>query len=410
LFKYILSFSPLLILAFNRAISKISIGPIYFVDSWIFISVLLRPKEFFINIFKNYFAFAIVIIGIIYLIIEILNNQFTILNIRRFATALYFIIPIIITIYHNEITKAFNKYIFIIFILNFIAYFFDADNFHISLGAVVMGTILLHLFFQERKNVHNSYYLIYISMIFMYFYAVFGLNGDGIYKTPFLSLVLSIIAVIVYNIYKVIKGLKNINLNMLISIHIAILIFLVILFITPIGSFLFKEVFYAMYGLTEITAFNELAQSLGETQSRGRGSSADTSETRMYFWTGIVTYNFSDPWRLLFGNGHANSFFQQIFPSEEFLDAHLLEPHNSFMSVFYKYGSIGIFLMIGALWQTRKIMSGYVDNVKTELVIICTVTNIVYTSFEIAFESPHGAVVFWFIWLFPYLIADKKIQ
>ena len=134
----------------------------------------------------------------------------------------------------------------------------------------------------------------------------------------------------------------------------------------------------------------------GDVATRERGDSSGTAETRTMFWSGIVNHAFSDESVLFFGNGHYLSFFERIFPYSDFVDLELLEPHNSFLGFFYRYGLIGIALLVVHLYQVtdfrKELQSRDYGFYLASLVLAVN-----YAFFEVALESPHGALCFWIV-------------
>ena len=125
---------------------------------------------------------------------------------------------------------------------------------------------------------------------------------------------------------------------------------------------------------------------------------------------GILDHSKNEVIIFLFGNGHGSSFLDLIFPYYIFNDTHLVEPHNSFIGAFFRYGVIGLILLFLSMYISRKVAYEiYKIKPSIEKNIVFSIIAINYAMFEVALESPHGAFIFWFIWLLPYLLNENSL-
>jgi len=396
------TYMALMLLIFNRAGSKISIGPVYFLDILIFIALYKKPKEIF-RLSKIMFCG----LGMSWLVYEIMVGELDILNFRRFAVALYMIVGIIITIYGRKIADILSRNIYISFLAILIAYGLSVPNFQPSIASQMMSLLLIAILFCSKTlYVRRSLPgVLFVSAV--YLVVVFGLKGDGLYKTPLLGLFIALVAIVFFRYFSFLVGLKKIQSSFNLLVLLSLVIFVMSVTLIPSVQSVTAEAFYAISGLTGFNEFSNIASGLADQQTRGRGSSTATAETRVMFWSGIVAHSKTSFSYFMIGNGHYISFFDKIFINSGFIRSDLLEPHNSFLGIFYRYGIVGVVLFVAFMFQTRRYLAKlYVPN--KDILIGCTIISVNYAMFEVALESPHGAILFWFIWLFPYLVGSEK--
>jgi len=393
----------------NRAISKLSIGPVYFLELIIFISLYKKIKVIAKLSKELYFGSALFLFGVGWLVYELLTGQFETLNIRRFALALYMVVPMIIIVYGREITQMLMKNSYLLFAAILIANTVHLPNFQTSLSCQVLGLMLIAILFHpQTERIRNSLPGL-CFVVGVYLIIILGLNGDGLYKTPLLGLVLSLVAITVHRYFRFITGAEKIGHSFNIQTLTAIALAGIAIAAVPLAQSVLAEALYAMSGLTGVKEFSDFASSIASEQSRGRGSSSDTADTRTMFWMGVIEHSKTSLNYLLVGNGHYMSFFDKIFVDSSFIRSHLLEPHNSFLGIYYRYGLAGLSLFVAYLFQIRFFLAKiYIPN--KSMLIACTIIAIVYAMFEVALESPHGAIIFWIIWLFPYLAGTLRAE
>jgi hypothetical protein len=88
---------------------------------------------------------------------------------------------------------------------------------------------------------------------------------------------------------------------------------------------------------------------------RERGDAAGTAETRVVFWRPVVMDPGESITTLMLGNGHRESFVEKTKPYDDFVDTDVLQPHNSFIGLFYRYGFLGLGLFIAFLMRSRTV-------------------------------------------------------
>jgi hypothetical protein len=274
----------------------------------------------------------------------------------------------------------------------------------VSLLAVTSGFLIIYAYFYLSKEpFYNLYILVFLSVfIFFVFYPSLFLEG-GMYRTPFFGFVASIIIVFLYHLFRFIFLVDRVRL---LKINLTIFILVVsisTMFFSAPGQKILYELFMGLYGLSSFGWLKDAAELLGVVTDRGsRGSAGGTSETRMNFWISIMQNSVIDIKTFLIGNGHAESFFDKLFPFEQFKDQELLAPHNSIMSILYMYGFLGVFSFFIYLFQVVRYLSKQYE-VTSVYVIVVSFYAFFYISFEVALEAPHGAIIFWLMLLSFYI-------
>lgn len=393
----------IVLLVCNRLISKLSIGPLYFVDGLVLYGFFANRHQFVLWAFRFWFSILIFLFGTVWLVIDVILHDFDVLFLRRYAFSVYVFVPVFLMLYGTNIAFIFIRYVWVFCLVILCLYIFGVEGFSPSLGLQILALSLVLALVFFRKNI----FIVFVCG-FSFFFVGFGFMGQGLYKTPMLGLFMVIMYLAFMKFKYFIFDKRGLNIGNIIFAHAFVLVLILFFVFVPAGRQLVVEALYALSGLFDSNYLASIAGDLGDAQIRERGSSQGTAETRVIFWKGIFEFSLNDMSVLFFGNGHYLSFMDRIFPAIEFLDTELIEPHNSFLGCYYRYGAIGLMLLIFMMYQVRKAMRSYFGPACKEINVPCIVLAINYASFEVALESPHGAFIFWFIWMFPYLLNYKN--
>jgi hypothetical protein len=312
------------------------------------------------------------------------------------------LVPIILILADFRIKtneKRISYLIFFLFIISLLQAVFKT-GLNMSIVATFATYLFLYSFYSFKLTFKTIKYTL-INAFFIVFFVLYPsiFYQGGIYKTPIVALAMSVIFLLSYYIFTN----KSFLFSKFLIIFSSFLIVLFILILSTTGRQILYEVFYGVYGLLGLDFFKYLADFLSVDVDRGsRGSSLDSSQTRIFFWTAILNSSMSDFQTFLFGHGHSNSFMDALLPDFKFLDKSITSPHNSFMTVIYQYGFIGLFLFFSYM---RKIInfarrSSLIVQKDKKIIIASIIFSCTYAFFEVALESPHGAILFWFIILY----------
>lgn len=380
----------------NRLVAKIGFGPFYFLDMLLGVMLLAKSRSFLFYVSKFWSVVLFFVMGVLWLLVDFWNYGFDIIYLRRFAFALYIFVPIFFLIYGRAIYPLFFENGVLISLIILLLYVLMPDGFTPTVGAQVIGFILLYYVF-VRGVIDFKLAVVSVSWLFV----SSGALGQGLYKTPMLGMALALAFSFLYLFWKFFFYRYSFRMEYVRYFHV---LFLIVLLSSLLGVFntFIAEALYALSGLSGIEYFRDIAAVISDSQIRERGSSHDTAETRVFFWKGIFSYAWEDGIAFWVGHGYGLSFLDRVFPTIDFIDTHLVEPHNSFVGCFYRYGLLGLILLIYIISSLllRVSRSGnYLFAIST------IVLSIVYANFEVVLESPHGAFIFWFI-----LMSSKFVK
>lgn len=379
----------LIIFVFNRAAAKIGIAPLYFLDLLIFINLLPLSKIVIRNITVFKYALFVAAIALLWLLAEYINNQMGPNNIRRTAMAVYLFVPALIMTQGRLIYTFIEKYSHLIALAILIVV---ASRYFIDLSPTVSSQALAFLLL-SATYLRGRRWLLKCTLIASAFFLVASgvASGGPAFRTPVIGLLL---ALAVGTVSLVIKG----NTFRMRSKALVALIFAGILSITVLVSFSSSPaVDQFLVGASGLLGVKHKTNS--ELANRERGDSAGTAETRTVFWGAIIKNSLQDYNIMFRGNGHFQSFFERTRPYEGFVDEDLLEPHNSFMGIYYRYGFLGLIPLLIIL---RRTMAWSNTEDKSRAFAVATYfLALNYCFFEVVLEGPHGAIIFWLMWLAP---------
>lgn len=138
---------------------------------------------------------------------------------------------------------------------------------------------------------------------------------------------------------------------------------------------------------------------------------------RLYYWESLTKNSFSDG-TFVFGNGFGKSYLKEdqlMFLDEilfkdkkrninlaKDLRKYIRPPHNSFITIFFHLGIVGLVLLLLPL---RKLFS----KTKKELFIISSLLGLfIWASFNVILELPHSSVFTWLVFFCAIFIHSSK--
>ena len=376
----------------NRAFTKIlEYGGV--LESLLTLCVLIKPKTFISNIKNNTPNLIFTTYATIILVYEILFYQYDYLTIRRYAIGTYTIIPIIILSYKNEIKSFIRRYSKVIAAIFFIISFINFEDFQPTMGAqLAAGLFFVSLLY--TKNFFNA-------LLFLLIFIILSsgiIEMQSIYRTPIITFIIAYFTYISSNYFHK-KNYKFIS----ISFFTFVIIFIII------SSGIFKEhitsIIIGIGGLLDNNSLIDIGNKLGGNFYTTRGDAAGTANTRLIFWRSIFEYQFTHISSLIFGYGYQHNFLEVTLPSMQFFDKELIEPHNSLINIFFRFGIIGLILFNWTIFNNIKHIIAS-QNLTTALPFI--VISLLFISAEVALENPHGSLIFWLILNFPIIFGKKK--
>lgn len=390
--NYILKLYILMLLVFNRALTKLSIFGVdvssYLLTYFTLIMLLSKGAR---SLLKYRWVLITLCFAVLQLFVSLYSDNDLIMSLRRSMVLIYLLIPIILLELNMRLRLSQANILFILVsaaLFSVVASTFET-NFRTSLLATIGGFIVALLVTHR-----SSFYKLTIPiLLYGYFvaYPTFFAEG-GFYRTPLLSL--SLFLFIHYSSIALRDlGKFRFKKSYLQNVFI-FLVFTPILIQIPIIQKLIYEVLMGANGLFGIDLFAQLAHELGQEGSRGsRGNAFNTVNDRVSWWIAIIENGTQNWTTFLLGAGIQDSFFNILFPNQTFTDQDVLTPHNSIVLIFFQYGFLGVALFLLSVLEILK---------KNDF--SCSDTPFLafafaYISFEVALESPHGAVLFWLFML-----------
>ncbi len=403
--KYIFPVFFILTILLNRGITQsFGYGPIFILEFGIVIGILLYPNIFLLKklVFIWIVVFVFLFFASIHFFLSLHSSDSIFLSARRSAVAFYFLIPILIICYHRIITKTIQTYIYLILTIPLVAVILPGVQ--STMVAQFYVALLLLIFTQQNNFTRWQKYIVYFGFLL----SVSGfLSGGTVYRTPVVCLIFGALFHICHML--IYKGNRRLfdgfyKVDVLKCIFFLYSFLFVLVFTVP-GRELLGGLFLGFSGIFDSSWFREFGYSLGSSTYGSRGSLDGTTQTRLIFWTAIIQHHFPSFLYSMFGFGTHLSFIEQTLPNFQFLDANLIEPHNSFMSIFFKYGFTGLVLSLCIIFSFLSNMKKLVNNV---LFFPFLIQSVLFAGFEVALENPHGASMFWFILSSPYIFTNIK--
>ncbi|MEN3112391.1 O-antigen ligase family protein [Uliginosibacterium paludis] len=395
-----LSFIALLsILLANRAATKIGVGPIYLLDVVILMNVVSVAGVFFHHIRSFKYAAGLILMALLWMCYERSNDLWGDNNLRRAAMAFYSLLPALVITYGDRLYRVIReryKILSLLVLLCTLGGFLE--NLQPTISSQVLAFFLLVSVFDDQVKGRKKAVSVLVVLI-CFLLVVSGVSSGGpAYRTPVIGLVLGLI-------FSNVAWLFNARKDFYRAVALRNLVGAAVLGVTVLVTLSWHPVVAQFIAGAAGLAGVEY-QAPESVFNRERGDAAGTAETRTVFWKSIIENAKTSDSIMLIGNGHFLSFFEKTKPYEGFVDEDLLEPHNSFMGMFYRYGLIGLGLLLAFVFSMRRkpvTDQGIAFSVATATLAI------VYCFFEVALESPHGALVFWLVWLAPIYFSKKTM-
>ncbi len=367
----------------------------------IFLGLFFRARPF-LRICKEYPIFLFIFIyAMLVLVKDLLIYGVEFEYFRRAAMFFYIFIPVFFVLYAKELSVLIRKNLLTFSICFFFVIFFNIPGFQPTMAAELAGALFLASILYSRSAL--------VSFIFLgcFFFSASGLSsGQSLFRTPFVTLFVGLFFLITFII-----SVGSVNKKLILIFSFCAIILVSMLF-SPVVGEMVGGVLLGVSGLVDSAVLFDLGVALGGDVSSSRGSSAGTTETRAFFWGAIVVHQLSNPINFFFGNGFSSGFLNVVLPDFSFSNKDLIEPHNSFMGIFFKLGIVGLLLFLKLLKDVVGICSSWVGFWKlAPFLSIATL----FASFEVALENPHGALIFWGIIFVPVVFElasaeDKRIK
>lgn len=387
--KNIIPFLFFLILTGNRAVSQaINIGGIYYYEFLLLFILVTKPKSIINNLKTYYPALLLILYTLFILILETIQYGASSLAFRRSALGIYVITPIIILSFHDELKKFIsNNYNLIILIFAFFS-IFQIGGFQPTMAAQLIGALTLFNIINFKIN-KRTYILIAI-----YLALVSGITtGQSIFRTPILTTIVA--AIISYII------IKKFTIYRFLLVIFCFIFILVPIILSGVANSAIGGIALGLSGLFDSSSLVSTGISLGGDISSTRGDAAGTAQTRIMFWRSIIDYQLSNIKSFIFGYGLQNGFMEITLPNFEFNDKEITDPHNSFLNLFFRFGIVGLTLYTFMIFKIYKKLSKEHEN--SNGILPYLIISILFSSFEVALENPHGNIIFWIIIFIPSL-------
>lgn len=384
--SYFTAASLLVLLVLNRAGAKFGIGPVFLLDLVLLVNALAIAKLSVRNA-QLFFSSAVAIaLAVVWLSLEFASGQFEPNNLRRFAMSIYLLVPMLILARGATLYRIIWLYPLPISLLVAIA---ASGGLWVELRPTVSAQVLAFLLLLCLTRYGKG--MVKLSIVAAaYIYVVSGYSSDhSAFRTPIVGLVGALaVAGLVTSLYGAGRMRRFARKGLVASSLVLAVSFPLVAHLPVV-----HQLVAGVYGLIGVRAPDSIEL------DRDRGDSSGTVETRTQFWASIVQNSAKSWMTLAFGNGHFKSFFERTKPYAGFDDEEVLEPHNSFMGMFDRYGIVGVAALLALLWTTA-IRRASNDRHRA-FAVAAYVLAFNYCFFEVVLESPHGAVIFWIIWLAP---------
>lgn len=161
-------------------------------------------------------------------------------------------------------------------------------------------------------------------------------------------------------------------------------------------EFLYRH-FLAAFGMVDDHAIQSIAGAAEESIA----GAAEGVNQRLSWWDAIIRQLFNDPTSLLFGLGQGVPL-TTLFLSD---GTPVREPHNSVMSIFGRYGLLGLgvfiwmhLVMITKLLRNMRFFRNTSAYSEYLFLIFFLLATFIITMVEDALEKPYCAVWYYFVW------------
>lgn len=385
------------ILLGNRGVSQISIGPVYLLDATILLAFLVRPIAVVRSVLTLLPVSIVLVLAGAWVAVEWGSGQLDPLAVRRSAMAVYAVVPAVLWVYREQ-ALAWIRALPGVASGMVVVLALSVPGASNSVGALVVLAFVVAAAMAERVP-WRPVQLALSAMAFAALVTGVGQLGSSFYRTPLLAAILAGLVLAGSAFLAAIRARRT-HLRSAMVVTLILMVLAASFVLAPVrrGT---GALVAAAAGLTGSPQLVALALALEPSQSRGRGNIFGTATDRYLFWRDIAVFNLEDPRRFFVGSGHARSFFEAVRPGEVFLDFRLLEPHNSFFAAFFRYGILGVLafvaLVIGVAQRTARSSGGS----SLPWLFASLAIALAYANFEVALESPHGAVVFWSMLILP---------
>lgn len=384
-----------IVILFNKAFAKlINLKFLYTIDLYILYFFLTHIKYFLYFFKKNQKLLLIYFSFFLFLIDDIFYRGFTDLTLRKFAVFFYLLIPWLYIISIKELIK-YNKLIFYSLIfLSPIVTLLDIHELSSSLLSEVLAILTIISFFSKEY-----FHLFPFTLISLLLVSSGILTGSYPYRTPLVVFISVFFSFFILNA-------KKISKNKFFLLFIGIYLIFAIMFLTGILG----DILIGIGGLIDNSVLVKLGRDIGGSLESTRGDASGTTKTRVFFWSLIISHSLKDFSSFFIGNGFSQGFLDVLAPFFNFKDKSLIEPHNSFIGIFYKTGFIGLFLIFLYFKKIYRIENSLaiLKNLDRSQLIPFWLGALLYASFEVALENPQGAFIFWFMIFSPIIFMKNR--
>jgi hypothetical protein len=392
----LIAFLFVTVLALNRGATKIPVPPVFLLDLVMLLAIVFSAR--FLRIFaKASPLFLLLAVGLGWLAYEMYIQEFGALNARRFGVVWYSFLSILIICWAHSYYRFIRRHILSI---GAIVLLFAGSRILPDVHATLSAQTLAFMFFVVVLVGAPRRLLLATFLLIAFLLVASGTLGDGSpYRAPLMGFLLASAAVVARHALRF--AVANGRLPVSYPAVAACLVLAGVLAVAATEPG--RQIAYD-FGAGVQGVFGDERRP-GAAEGRLRGDAVGTASDRLLFWAAIIEHNAEEPRRLLLGNGHSRSFMEATGVYEVFHDLELVEPHNSFMGVYFRYGALGLVALIWLLVWSRQVAHRYGGEPNPDFLLACTALALVYVSFEVALESPHGSLLFWTLWLAPYFVG-----
>ena len=377
---------------FSHINLKINDFPIYITEVFLFVSLLLiiagsllfeKGKVYFASFQRKEFTFLYIIF--LFSFIRGLFNYELYLVLRQSAiiyySAFYFLVPILL----NSLKKI-KWFIHILFFSNcllIISEIFKISvpglgSFRYYYFSIALILLIFCLLLSKKKMVKLfAYILILIDFIIIIFDKIRG---------SWVSLFISVLFIF-YLYFRLPVLRKDLKKIVFFIITVTLIIILVIFFLSQFKPGIVRKILDEFEGIYK---FNSLDT-----------APANNVKWRLMVWGDIFRESLEKP---LLGYGFGKPFLSEslreydwLTPGEDWMD-----PHNSYLSILYRIGFIGLFAFLFIIFRFFKLTINFINNCKDNQVrvyIAGFLTTIVFilgiSLFAVVLEGPFLGIFLW---------------
>lgn len=377
---------------FSHINLKINDFPIYITEVFLFVSLLLiiagsllfeKGKIYLLSSQRKEFAFLYMIF--LFSFIRGLFNYDLYMVLRQSAiiyySAFYFLIPILL----NSVKKI-KWFIYILFFSNCLLII--SEMFKISIPglgsfryyyfSIALILLMFYSLLTEKKIVKLfAYILILLDFIIIIF--------DGI-RGSWVSLFIS--AVFIFYLYFRLPVLrKDLKKTILFMIIVTLMIVLVIFFMSQFKTDMFRKILDEFEGIYKFNYLDTVP--------------ANNVKWRLMVWGDIFRESLKEP---LLGYGLGKPFLSESLRERGWLilEEDWMDPHNSYLSILYRIGFVGLFAFLFIIFRFFKITIDFINNCKDNQIriyiagFLITIVFILGISlFEVVLEGPFMGIFLW---------------